>query len=61
LFFISTALIFLGIVVWVIYLRYRLAVKSIESRTEIEKQRLQLEMADHLSRRAQIEYHGEKE
>ncbi len=61
LFFISTALIFLGIVVWVIYLRYRLAVKSIESRTEIEKQRLQLEISERISTRAQIEYHGEKE
>jgi hypothetical protein len=56
LFFIS-CLIFLGLVVWVIYLRYRLAVKSIESRTDIEKQRIQLEM----SARAQIEYHPEED
>ena len=61
IFFISAALIFLAIVVWVIYLRYRLAVKSIESRTEIEKQRLQLEMAEQMSTRAQIEYHPEKD
>jgi hypothetical protein len=56
-FFITVALIFLGLVVWVIYLRYRLAVKSIESRTEIEKQRIQLEMKERLSTTAQIEYH----
>jgi hypothetical protein len=61
LFFISSALIFLGLVVWVIYLRYRLAVKSIESRTEIEKQRIQLEMAEQMSARAQIEYHPPEE
>jgi hypothetical protein len=61
LFFISSALIFLGIVVWVIYLRYRLAVKSIESRTEIEKQRIQLEIAEQMSARAQIEYHPEED
>jgi hypothetical protein len=56
LFFIVTALVFLGIVVWVIYLRYRLAVKNIESRTEIEKERLQLEMSIHRSESKQIEY-----
>lgn len=61
IFFISAALIFLAIVVWVIYLRYRLAVKSIESRTEIEKQRLQLEMAEQMSDRVHIEYHPEEE
>jgi hypothetical protein len=56
-FFITVALIFLGLVVWVIYLRYRLAVKSIESRTDIEKQRIQLEMKERLSSTAQIVYH----
>jgi hypothetical protein len=56
-FFITVALIFLGLVVWVIYLRYRLAVKSIESRTEIEKQRIQIEMKERLSTTAQIGYH----
>ncbi len=56
LFFIVTALVFLGIVVWVIYLRYRLAVKNIESRTEIEKERLQLEMSIRHSEAKQIEY-----
>jgi hypothetical protein len=33
----------LGIVVWIVYLRYLLAKKSIESQTEIEKHRLALE------------------
>jgi hypothetical protein len=56
LFFISASLIFLGLVVWVIYLRYRLALKSIESRTEIEKQRIQLMMTERISNPARIEY-----
>jgi hypothetical protein len=60
LFFISAAFIFLAIVIWVIYLRYRLAIKSIESRTDIEKQRIQLEMAERISPTAQIEYHREE-
>jgi hypothetical protein len=61
LFFISASLIFLGLVVWVIYLRYRLALKSIESRTEIEKQRIQLEMTERISGPAQIEYRNNDE
>jgi hypothetical protein len=56
LFFIISAFIFLAIVVWMIYLRYRLAVKTIESRAEIEKERLQLELADRSVSAAQIEY-----
>ena len=55
-FFIVCGLILLAVVVWVIYLRYRLAVKTIESRTEIEKERLQLEMAADWSQRPQIGY-----
>jgi len=37
--------VFLGLIVWVIYLRYLLARKSIESQVEVDKFRLQLEMA----------------
>ena len=42
-FFIATAVVFLSLLVWVIYLRYLLARKSIESQTELEKHRLELE------------------
>ena len=35
----------LALVVWIIYLRYLLARKTIESRTELDKCRLQLEYA----------------
>ena len=37
--------VFLALVVWVIYLRYLLARKTIESQVELDKFRLQLEMA----------------
>lgn len=41
---IAVAIGFSGLVVWMIYLRYLLAKKAIESQTEIGKYRLQLEM-----------------
>ncbi len=42
-FFLSAAAISLGLLIWVIYLRYLLARRAIESRTEVEKHRLELE------------------
>ncbi len=59
LFFIAAASVLLALVVWIIYLRYRLAVKTIESRTEIEKERLQIELTDRKRPAAQIEYRKE--
>ncbi len=41
-FFLTVALTLLGIAVWIIYLRYLLAKKAIDSQTEVEKFRLQL-------------------
>lgn len=41
--FLSIAIIFFGMVIWIIYLRYLLAKKAIESQTEVDKYRLQLE------------------
>jgi hypothetical protein len=41
-FFIAAAVVALGLLIWVIYLRYLLARKHIESRTELEKHRLEL-------------------
>ena len=41
-FFIIAAGIFAGLSIWVIYLRYLLARKTIESQTELEKHRLEL-------------------
>ena len=41
-FFLAVALVILGIMLWIIYLRYLLAKKTIDSQTEVEKFRLQL-------------------
>jgi len=41
--FIAVGGVFLGIVLWIIYLRYLLAKKAIESQVEVDKYRLQLE------------------
>lgn len=41
-FFLAVALTIIGIMVWIIYLRYLLAKKTIDSQTEVEKFRLQL-------------------
>lgn len=41
-FFMTATAVSIGLVIWVIYLRYLLARKSIESRTELEKHRLEL-------------------
>lgn len=41
--FLGAAAVSLGLLIWVIYLRYLLARKTIESRTELEKHRLELE------------------
>lgn len=41
-FFLGAGAVFLGLLVWVIYLRYLLARRAIESRTEVEKHRLEL-------------------
>jgi hypothetical protein len=45
----SVLAVFLALVIWVIYLRYLLARRSIEGQIEVQKYRLQLEMSAHLS------------
>ncbi|MGD9189519.1 MAG: hypothetical protein PVI89_14960 [Desulfobacteraceae bacterium] len=40
----SIAAIFLGLVIWIIFLRYLLARRAIEAQAEVEKYRLQLEL-----------------
>ena len=58
--FLSAAVIFLGLIVWMIYLRYLLAKKTIDSHMEIKKYRMQLEYdkTDHIS--LQLEYDPEE-
>ena len=41
--FLSIGIIFLGVIIWIIYLRYLLAKRAIDSQAEVDKYRLQLE------------------
>ena len=41
--FLSFGMVFLGLILWIIYLKYLLAKKAIDSHAEIDKYRLQLE------------------
>jgi hypothetical protein len=56
--FISTAVFLAGLLVWIVYLRYLLARKSIECRTEVEKHRLQLEFGQRGQGLLQLEDRG---
>lgn len=42
-FFLSLLMVILCLFTWIVYLKYRLAVKSIDAQTEIDKYRIQLE------------------
>jgi len=54
--FLPAIAILVGIVLWIIYLRYLLAKKSIESQTEVNKYRLQLEMASNDRKPLELDY-----
>jgi hypothetical protein len=54
--FLFVGIVFLGLVVWIIYLRYLLAKKTIASQTEIDKHCLQLEYNQSQQSRLQLEY-----
>lgn len=56
-FFGGLVLVVLGIVIWIIYLRYLLARRAIDSQTEVEKLRVQLEITSVSRPTAQIEHH----
>jgi len=49
-------MVLVGMVIWIIYLRYLLAKKSIESQTEVNKYRLQLEMASNDRKPLELDY-----
>lgn len=55
-FFLVATSVVLGIFLWIIYLRYLLAKKSIESRTDLDKYRLELEYKQHSPSTLQLEY-----
>lgn len=58
--FLSVALMALVIIAWIIYLRYLLAKKTIESHAEVEKHRIQLELLEYKKGPLQLEYNREE-
>jgi len=58
--FLSFGVVFLGLIIWIIYLKYLLAKKAIDSHAEIDKYRLQLEF-DHGNRYPLQLIHDQKE
>ncbi len=59
-FFLALVMGFFGFIAWIVYLRYLLAKKTIESQTEIDKHRLQLEYSRNVGSSLQLEYDGAK-
>ncbi len=57
-FFAFVILTLVGLLIWVIYLRYLLARRAIDSRTEVEKLRLQLEITHDHSPARQMTHHA---
>lgn len=58
-FFIAVAAVALGIVLWMVYLRYLLAKQAIASRTEVEKYRLELEYTRETPANRMIEHRAD--
>ena len=58
--FLSAAMVFLGLIIWMIYLRYLLAKKTIDSHAEIKKYRIQLEFDKIDDIPIQLEYEREE-
>ncbi len=54
--FLPAITVLVGMVMWIIYLRYLLAKKSIESQTEVNKYRLQLEMTSNGRAPLELDY-----
>lgn len=54
--FLSVGVVALGLIIWVIYLRYLLAKRTIDSQVEIDKIRLQIEYDQDKKKTYQLEY-----
>jgi hypothetical protein len=54
--FLPLGAVFAGVVIWIIYLRYLLAKKAIDSQTELSKYRLRLEMEGGTKRVPELAY-----
>jgi hypothetical protein len=59
-FFLAVIAVFFGVLVWVIYLKFLLAKKTIESQTEVDKFRMQLEFKQSGDFPMQLEYNAGK-
>lgn len=58
--FLSVGIVFFGLIIWTIYLRYLLAKKTIDNQVEIEKYRLQLEFGQNNKYPLQLDYNQEE-
>ncbi len=58
-FFISAALVLVGIVLWIVYLKYSLARKSIDAQVELRKYQYKLQLEHKLVTTPQLEYDNE--
>lgn len=54
--FLSIGIIFIAVIIWIIYLRYLLAKKAIDSQTAVDKYRLQLEYQPKEAHPLQLEH-----
>lgn len=60
-FFLAAALMVFGLIVWIIYLKFRLAEKAIDSQVEVDKYKMRLEYAHGVKVNPSLEYHGNKD
>ncbi len=58
--FLAVSIVLLGLIIWIIYLKYLLAKRSIDSQTEIAKHSLQLEFDQDRQIPLQLEYNGQE-
>jgi hypothetical protein len=58
--FLSVGIVFFGLIIWIIYLRYLLAKKTIDNQVEIDKYRLQLEFCQNNKYPLQLDYNQEE-
>ena len=58
--FLSVGIVFFGLIIWIIYLRYLLAKKTIDNQVEIDKYRLQLEFGQKNKYPLQLDYNQEE-
>jgi len=54
--FLSFSIVFLGLIIWIIYLRYLLAKRTIDSQIEIDKHRLRIEYNQNNQHSLRLEY-----